>query len=210
MRGQKQFPLNRSEVRGPDRDYDLNRKKTDSRILPVEHQAEEGTTEDIVPGKKTGPIVEGKGESKLVAAPPEPHPPVVAPFPPQFRQTPTAAGGILNLAPHESATERAVELALKLAAMEGENRLLFARMKKLEADLEQREKELAAVNQEVDLASGDLSKARLELVDLRRQLGDTRSRLRQVEKEEIETMRLVIAALEKFLNNQPPVGKPMD
>ncbi len=128
------------------------------------------------------------------------------PWPRYHRQTPTVAGEMLNLGPNENPTEKAVQLAQGLAGAEAENRLLFFRLKTLETELETRSRSLAESSEEVDQATSEVAKTRLELQTLRKDVSALRDRLRQIEKEDVETLRSIVAALEKLLETsaRPP------
>jgi hypothetical protein len=121
------------------------------------------------------------------------------PLPPNIRQTPTVAGEILNLGPNENATEKAVEFAHKLFVCEVENKLLVGRLKKVEADLEARERSLQETTGEVEQASAEIVRSRGELTTLRKEVAELKNRLKQSDQEDVETLRSVISALEKLL-----------
>ena len=120
-------------------------------------------------------------------------------FDPHCRTSPTAAGCLLNLGPNESAVERAVELAKLLDVCEAENRVLTRKLKALEATLEGRERMLRDDEVELTKAAEDLIQARADLQRLRDEFGRLRLRLQQAEREDLETLRAIVTALEKLL-----------
>jgi hypothetical protein len=128
-------------------------------------------------------------------------------YPPYIRRSPTAKGEILELGPYDKPVEKAVEFAQKLAASEADNRFLSFRLRKIEADLEAREKALTEATGEVEQATSDIVKTRGDLQGLRKEVAGLREKLKQAEKDEIETMKSVIAALERLLQTQPAKSK---
>ncbi|MDB5312206.1 MAG: hypothetical protein JWO38_6408 [Gemmataceae bacterium] len=152
-----------------------------------------------VPGSPPG-VSPGPGAS--TGGPP-------APFGPHVRGAPTAAGALLNLGPGEIPADRVVELAKQVEAAAIENRALVGRIKDLEAVAVGREQALAETLREVESASAEVTRARADLQSLRKELAGLKDRLEQVEKEDVETLRAVIAALEKLLlpAPRPVVGR---
>ena len=126
------------------------------------------------------------------------------PLGPNYRTDPTWSGGKLALRPGEVPTDRVLELTRQLELALAQNRELSARIVELERQGAGREqalmealREVAAAQEEVDKARGVISTQRSELVLLQ-------DKIRQLEREDIELLRLVISALEKAL---PPGGK---
>lgn len=125
------------------------------------------------------------------------------PFDPHCRTSPTAAGCRLDLGPTESAVERAVELSKQLEAAEAEKRALAVRLRGMEKLVESREKMLREDEAQLIGATEDLIQARNELKKARTDLDRVKQRLDSVEKEDLETLRLVVEALRKFLEERP-------
>lgn len=128
----------------------------------------------------------------------------VPPFGPHVRSAPTAAGSLLNLGPGEVPTDRVVELARQLETATLQNQSLMGRIRDLEAAGLGREQALTEALREVEAASAEVAQARVDMQALRKEIGDLRERLEQVEKEDVETLRLVIAALERLLQQPAP------
>lgn len=122
---------------------------------------------------------------------------------PHCRTNPTAAGCLLNLGPGETAVERAVELARQLEAAETETRTLANRLRALDAVLESRERMLREDEAELTKSAQDLAAARADLLRLRDERDKLRVKLRVVEREDLETLRLVVDALAKYLEGTP-------
>jgi cell division protein FtsB len=137
-------------------------------------------------------------------------PPVALPGSPQLpakidphvRNTPTAAGGRLGLAPYEVPTDRVVELTLHLERLLAENRTLVARIKELETAGLSREQALAEAAREVESVTADAARTRAAL---QAQIVGLQGRVRQLEEEDIIFLRAVIDALSRLL---PPEKKP--
>jgi hypothetical protein len=114
---------------------------------------------------------------------------------------PTAAGCLLNLGPHESAVERTVELAKRLGLAEAENHALAARVQHLEAAVAARDRMLFDSGREVEQAAAETAAARDDLRALRKELVAVSGRLRQVEKADADSLRAILASLEKLLDD---------
>jgi septal ring factor EnvC (AmiA/AmiB activator) len=172
----------------------------------AEAAANQGNGQNVGPGNGTAgqlpngipmqmPI--GPAGVPLTAAPPaDPH----------VRMTPTAAGALLNLGPNESAVDKAVDLARRLEACIADNQMLTARVKSLQATGEGREQALAEAMRDVESATNDVVRSRADLEALRKENAVLRDRLRQLEKEDLETLRIVISALERLLEPGPLKG----
>ncbi len=115
------------------------------------------------------------------------------------RVAPGAVGSLLRLGPNESPLDRVVELARQVEATRGENAALLGRIRELEGLGLGREQALSEALREVDNATAEVGRARTDLVNLRRELQALKDRLEEIEKEDVETLKLVIAALDRLL-----------
>ncbi len=140
-----------------------------------------------------------------VAVAPAPLPPAIALGDPHQLPRPTATGAILNLAPGESAMDRAAELIRRTDEATSENKVLQARVRSLEAKALEREQAIAESLRDVDAAAIEVTKARAEIAGLRKDIQALKLRVQQVEADETETLKLIIDALEKLL--KAPEGK---
>jgi chromosome segregation ATPase len=120
------------------------------------------------------------------------------------RGGPTATGEIMGLAPHETPLDRAVELARKIDLVNRENLALLARIRQLEAAAEARETALNETLRDVQNASDEVARTRTELQNVRKELAAVKARILQVEKDETETLKAIIAAIEKLLQQPMP------
>jgi septal ring factor EnvC (AmiA/AmiB activator) len=116
---------------------------------------------------------------------------------------PTAGGGLLNLAPHETAVERAVELAQRLGVVEAEKQALAIHVRQLEAALEARDRMLAESAREVEQATAEMTATRNDLRALRKELAAVSGQMRQSEKADLDSMKAILASLEKLLDPNP-------
>lgn len=121
------------------------------------------------------------------------------PTDPHQRDGPTATGGRLDLKPNELPIDRAVELSKRMDELAVENGKLLARIKTLEANGLSREQALNETLREVETATAEVVKARSDLQAMRGELNALRDKVKQVERDELDTLRKVIAALEKLL-----------
>lgn len=117
---------------------------------------------------------------------------------PTVRAMPTATGARLNLGPGEVPADRLVELSQYLEAALAQNRDLVGRVRELEALGVAREQALAEALGEVEIASGEVARTRAALQALQ-------AKLLLIETEDIETLKAVIAALERLIS--PPGRK---
>ena len=140
-----------------------------------------------------------------MAVAPSPLPPAVALGDPRQLPRPTATGAILNLAPGESAMDRAAELIRRADEATTENKVLQARVRSLEAKALEREQAIAESLRDVDAAAVEVTRARAEIAGLRKDIQALKLRVQQVEADETETLKLIIDALEKLL--KAPEGK---
>jgi hypothetical protein len=127
----------------------------------------------------------------------------VIPADPNVRQRPTATGGVFELGPHETAMDRAVELARKIEQVNQENIALLGRIRELEATAAARQTALNETVRDVQIASDEVTRTRAELQAVRKDLAALKTRVLQVEKDETETLKAVIAAIEKMLQQGP-------
>jgi len=127
----------------------------------------------------------------------------VIPADPHVRQRPTATGGVFELGPYETPMDRAVELARQIDKVNRENIALLGRIRLLEAAAEARETALNETLRDVQIASDEVTRTRTELQAVRRDLAALKTRVLQVEKDEAETLKAVIAAIEKMLQQGP-------
>jgi len=127
---------------------------------------------------------------------------------PHLRSTPTAVGARLELAPWELPTDRVVELTKQLDTLNSLNRSLLARIRELESHGSTREQAIAEAVRDVERADDEAARARSTLQLTREEAAVLRARLQLMEKEDVETLKLVIAALEKLLDSPPPRRAP--
>ncbi|MBN9518841.1 hypothetical protein J0H58_10035 [bacterium] len=134
--------------------------------------------------------------------------PVPQPLPdPHKRDTPTAGGAILNLAPGELPLDRMVEMQRQADAVAGQNAVLAARVRELMSQGKDREHALAEAVREVETAAAETARAKGEAAAARLDAATVRAQLERQEREEIETLRAVVAALERLLNPTPPARR---
>jgi hypothetical protein len=151
-----------------------------------------------VPPTVTPPAYHGGGYDR--GGPPPPPDPTVL-------KRPSAVGGAWELGPNESPIDRAVELSRKIELVSKENLALLARIRQLEAQAEARETALNETLRDVQNASDEVIRTRTELQNLRKDLAALKARVMQVEKDEAETLKAVIAAIEKLLQQAPDTNK---
>jgi cell division protein FtsB len=140
--------------------------------------------------------------------PPDP-PPAVPAAPPSSwsavfpdehkRDTPTVKGERLSLNPTETGLDKAVELAKKIEQLQAENKALVARIALLEQAAAGREEAIAESVREVEAATVEVIRTRNELKEARAAVARLKQQMRQMEQDEIETLKAMIAALEKLL-----------
>ncbi len=119
------------------------------------------------------------------------------------RTDPTVYGGRLNLGPYETPADRVIDLTRQLEAVAAQNRGLLGRIRELEALGAGREHALNEALREVQAAEEEIAKTRGTLAGQKSEITALQEKIRQLEKEDIETLKLVIAALEKLLNSPP-------
>jgi hypothetical protein len=144
--------------------------------------------------------------------PPDPAPPgpggpawrPVGPGGPHVRALPTAAGARLNLAPWEVPADRVVDLSKQLEAAYALNEQLLSRIRELEGIGVGREQALAEAFREAEAATAEVTWTRATLRELTSEIAVLRAKVRQLEDEDIATLRTIIAALDRIL---PPVRR---
>jgi hypothetical protein len=127
---------------------------------------------------------------------------------PHVRTMPTAVGGRLELAPWQVPADRVVELSKQLDTQDALNRTLLIRIRELESHGTTREQSLNEAVRDAERADEEAVKARAALQLTREDAAVLRARLQSIEKEDVETLRLVIAALEKLLDVPPARRMP--
>jgi hypothetical protein len=110
---------------------------------------------------------------------------------PHVRTMPTALGGRLELGPAAVPVERVVELSRQIDALAAQNATMQAKVRELEAGVVGRDQAVAETVRIVDAVTAEAAKARSDLQA-------TKTRLQQVEREDVETLKAVIGALEKL------------
>jgi hypothetical protein len=118
---------------------------------------------------------------------------------PNVRPDPTWNGGRLNLRPGEVPSDRVFDLTRQLELVLAQNRELSARIVELERQGIGREQALVEALREVEAAEAEVAKARGIIAGQKSDLTLLQAQIRQMEREDIELLRLVIAALEKTL-----------
>jgi len=111
---------------------------------------------------------------------------------PHLRSTPTATGAILNLGPNEVPADRVVELAQKVDTLSAQIAVMHGRIREMEALAVSREQSIAEARRESEYLTTEVARYRGEIEILKAQLS-------KLEREDVELLRLVIAALEKLL-----------
>ena len=120
---------------------------------------------------------------------------------PHVRTDPTLYGGRLNLGPNEMPADRVLELTRQLEAVAAQNRGLVGRIRELEALGVAREQALVEALREVEAAEIEVAKTRGTLAAQKSEITALQEKIRQLEREDIDTLKLVIAALEKLLSS---------
>lgn len=162
-----------------------------------------GLAPPAVPQPTTGPP-----PAPGVQAPPGT--PGLAPLPlpdPHRRDTPTVGGAVLNLAPGELPLDRMVEMQRQADAVARENAVLAARVRELLALGKEKDASLAEAMREVEVAAAEAARAKGEAAAARLDTAAVRARLEQQEREEVELLRQVVAALERLLNPPSPARR---
>jgi hypothetical protein len=166
-----------------------NRSTADPSVVQAQHQA---AAAPPVPATPAPPAPASTPLPMPATAPPNPH----------VRTTPTAGGQALNLAPGELPIDRALELTKRIDECSAVNRYLQDRIRTMEAKAEAREQAINESLREVQVASDDVARARNEMRAVRKEIDGLRDRVKQVEAEEAETLKIVIDALEKLIKQE--------
>lgn len=140
----------------------------------------------------TDPPPTGGGRSTWDGVIPDPH----------TRATPTVTGRTLALNPAENGTDRAVELARKIEQLQAENKALQSRIATLEQAATAREEAVAESLREVEAATVEVIRARNELKASKKAVQALKDQIRTMEREEIETLKTIVAELEKLLDEK--------
>lgn len=152
----------------------------------------------------SGPLVPAGGVAPPTVAVPA-VPTVLPPGDPHARPFPTAAGGLLNLAPGEQPLDKLIEVVRQSEAVAGQNAILRARLKELEATAVTRDQAVAEAVRQTDAATAEAAQARADLQAAQAAAAALRSRLAQVEREDVALLRALVVALEKLV---PPADSP--
>jgi hypothetical protein len=120
------------------------------------------------------------------------------PLDPHRRQVPTAAGSLLNLPPGESPVERAVELSYRIQALDADRQVLEQRARELTAALESRDRALVQHGRDLHEAAEEVARARTQVANWRKELEEARIRLKSRELEDVQTLKAIIALLERL------------
>ena len=116
-----------------------------------------------------------------------------------FLQTgPAIAGTHLNLMPGQTATERALELAQKLNAADGENESLTHRIQELEVAVDDREKAIRQASEEIRATREELAEAREEIEQRTKDLAALRQKLRDADEENAIALETALTLLQQF------------
>jgi chromosome segregation ATPase len=113
---------------------------------------------------------------------------------------PTVNGAQLNLAPGETATDRALMLTQKLAAVEDERKILAARVDQLKAAVEEKDKALLQASRDVLTACEEVSHTRTDLQQWKQEMVVLRDKLHGTEKENMTNLQSIISLLERFMD----------
>jgi hypothetical protein len=104
--------------------------------------------------------------------------------------------------------ERVAELTHQLAAAEDTRKVLVGRALFIETQLEDKEQALGQANQEIENALREIIRVREEMQQMRQELLRLRTRLRDAEKENKDTLESVIRMMEQMLERQvSPAGE---
>jgi uncharacterized protein (DUF342 family) len=128
----------------------------------------------------------------------------------QLHGRPGASGTRLNLAPGETAVDRALEVSQKLSSLEEEKRTLTARVQELQNVLQDRERALGDAKSEVQAAKEDVARTRADLERWKQEVAGLRDRLRNAEKENVTTLQSVVQMLEQMMEHDKTVAQPQD
>ena len=115
------------------------------------------------------------------------------------RDTPTVRGERLDLRPTDTGIEKAIELARQNEQLQSEIRALQAKIAGLEQAATAREEAIAETMREVESATVEVIRARGDLQAARRTTQQLQEQLRKAERDELETLKLIVTALETAL-----------
>jgi hypothetical protein len=127
------------------------------------------------------------------------------PVEPNTPRTQTTTVAKQNTAPAEVPADRVVDLTQRLATALAQNKELLAKIRELEAAGVKREQALAEALREVETASAEVAKTRATILALRTEVTALQKTVQQMEKDDVEILRMVIKALEKQL--PPPATR---
>ena len=111
-----------------------------------------------------------------------------------------------NATPKEAPMERDSAMVRRIDGVNEENKVLQARIRNVEIKLAERDRAVAESNEENDASAADAAKTLAELATMRKEIQTLEQRLHRVEKDETETLRLLVEATEKLLD-VPGEGK---
>lgn len=120
---------------------------------------------------------------------------------PHIRNTPTATGGRLGLAPYEVPTDRVVELTLHLERLLIQNQALVTRIKELENAGSGHQEALTEAQRAIEAVNADAAKTRQLL---QAQVLALQDKIKEMDKDDIEFLKQVI----KLLGQIGPKEKP--
>jgi hypothetical protein len=119
---------------------------------------------------------------------------------------PSIGGEIWSTAPGQHPIERLGELTLRLQAKEEEVKKLEARLQQVTTALEQRGQSVGQSTRDVQEATEEIRRTRTALQTTRQEVNDAWNDLRRREKEDIETIKLLLQKLERPGENLPSPG----
>ncbi|MEO2089714.1 MAG: hypothetical protein ABGY75_09485, partial [Gemmataceae bacterium] len=121
---------------------------------------------------------------------------------PHVRDSATARGGRLDLGPNDYPIDRVLEITRRLEECAAVNQMLMSRLTSVEKEGKERESAMNEVLRDMDTAAAEVIRARADMTAVKRELDALKERLKRVEREEIETLKMVIAAVEKLVRQQ--------
>jgi septal ring factor EnvC (AmiA/AmiB activator) len=113
-------------------------------------------------------------------------------------------GGRLHVPPGESAAARVLALTDQLNATKSEAEQLSARVRGLEADVDAGHKALARATSEVLETRTELSRARDDLEQWKRELAAMREKLDAADKDNLTTLQSTVGLLQQLLTQERP------
>jgi hypothetical protein len=121
---------------------------------------------------------------------------------PHVRDSATARGGRLDLGPNDYPIDRVLEITRRLEECAAVNQMLMSRLTSVEKEGKERESAMNEVLRDMETAAAEVVRARADLTAVKRELDALKERLKRVEREEVETLKTVIAAVEKLVRQQ--------